>query len=360
MKQKKNIFIKEIKEAGPVDSLFLVKEMSQYETKAGKPYLRLILMDNTGEVPAMVWENAQAIAPLCQPGKIGHFAGQALSYKGAMQLKIVKVKKVNDADVDMDQFMPTTSGNIVEMLNELSGLIRSVKNPHLNELLLSFENDDELWTLFGRAPAAKSMHHAYIGGLLEHTLGICRAVDKFAPLYPGIDRDLLMTGAVLHDMGKVKEFSFAVPPFNYSDQGRLLGHMTICVDMLRDKVAKMVDFPEQVTVLLQHLILSHHGRYDYGSPVLPMTREALVLNFLDDLDAKMNYLDRLSPDSAAAEGEYQWTDYQRNMERYFYVTGHPAQTENPAVGISEKIEQAQAATKPASARDAARQPNLWD
>ena len=360
MKPQKRIFIKDIQEAGAVDSLFLVKEMSQYETKAGKPYLRLILMDNTGEVPAMIWENAQQLAPLCQPGKIGRFVGQSLSYKGSMQLKVVKVKEVNDADVDLDQFMPTTSHNMVEMLEELSALIKSVNEPHLRELLLSFANDRELWTLFGRAPAAKSMHHAYIGGLLEHTLGICRAVDAIAPLYPGIDRDLLMAGAVLHDMGKVKEFSFEVPPFNYSDQGRLLGHMTICQEMLRQKVATLADFPEHTALLLQHLILSHHGRYDYGSPVLPMTREAMVLNFLDDLDAKMNYLDRLS--SKTAGDDYEWTDYQRNMERYFYVTAHTIQSvvQEGGAGVVEPASVVTA--KPAGARDVAapRQPTLWD
>ncbi|NOX25254.1 MAG: HD domain-containing protein, partial [Deltaproteobacteria bacterium] len=163
--------------------------------------------------------------------------------------------------------------------------------------------------------------------------------------------DLLMTAAVLHDMGKVKEFSFTVPPFNYSDEGRLLGHMTICQGMLGDKIAALPAFPEQTTLLLRHLILSHHGSYEYGSPVLPMTREALVLNFLDDLDAKMNYLDRLSLKSVG--DDYQWTDYQRNMERYFYVTGQPAgQTEaavkpDPADGKSVQD-------------DAAKQPTLWD
>jgi 3'-5' exoribonuclease len=166
-----------------------------------------------------------------------------------------------------------------------------------------------------------------------------------------------MAAAVLHDMGKVREFSFAAPPFNYSDEGRLLGHMTICQGMLTDKVAALSNFPAQTALLLRHLILSHHGRYEYGSPVLPMTREALVLNFLDDLDAKMNYLDRLSR-KVAADG-YQWTDYQRNMERYFYVTGHPAQAVEQDQGA--EMAKGKVADKGAAEQDAAtRQPTLWD
>ncbi|NOX25143.1 MAG: metal-dependent phosphohydrolase, partial [Deltaproteobacteria bacterium] len=161
MKPQKTLFIENIREAGAVDSLFLVKEMSLYETKAGKPYLRLILMDNTGEIAAMVWENAQQAAPLCQTGKVCRFTGQAQSYKGTIQLKVVKVKEVNEADIDLDLFMPTTSGNIAGMLKELAALIRSVENPHLRALLLAFEGDQELWPLFARAPAAKIMHHAY-------------------------------------------------------------------------------------------------------------------------------------------------------------------------------------------------------
>ncbi len=351
MKMQKTLFIEDIQENGSIDDLFLVKEMSQYETKAGKPYLRLILMDKTGEVTAMIWDNAETLAVPCQPGNICHFVGQSQSYKGVIQLKIGKAHEVNGADVDLDLFMPSTSFNVADMLTELSRFIKSVKNPHLHDLLLSFEQDEKLWLSFGRAPAAKVMHHAYIGGLLEHTLGICRAVDKIAGIYPNIDRDILMTGAVLHDMGKIKEFSFAVPPFNYSDQGRLLGHMTICLEMMRDKIAALVDFPEQTALLLQHLILSHHGRYEYGSPVLPMTREAMVLNFLDDLDAKMNYMDRLSAKNS--EDGYQWTDYQRNMERYLYVSGHPAQ-------LPDREDAKTVEAIPDVTAKAAKQPTLWD
>lgn len=353
MNRQKKLFVKDIREDQQVDSLFLVKEMSRYETKAGKPYLRLLLMDNSGEAPAMIWENVQQFIPLCQPGKVSRFAAQVQSYKGALQLKVVKVEEVAEDEVDFDLFMPSSRYDIGEMARELSGIIKSVNNPHLRDLLLAFEKDRSFWELFKKAPAAKTMHHAYIGGLLEHTLAICRAAEKFADLYPAIDRDLLLAAAVLHDAGKVKEFSFSVPPFNYSDEGRLLGHMTICVEMLREKLAALPDFPQQTALLLKHLILSHHGRYEYGSPTLPMTREAFALNFLDDMDAKMNYLDRLS--SAVEESDYQWTDYQRNIERFLYVTGHPAQ-----VPDLERTPEAEEESPTGREFADKRQPSLWD
>ncbi len=361
MTQNGKIFIKDIEENKSVDSPFLVKEMSLYETKAGKPYLRLILMDKTGEAPAMVWDNANQVAPFCQPGSISRFVAQVQSYKGALQLKVVRVEEINPDEVELESFMPATSFDISDMVKELKGLIESVRSPHLHSLLLSFVNDRKLWDLIVKAPAAKRMHHAYIGGLLEHTLGICRAVDKISGLYPGVDRDLLMAGAFLHDIGKIREFSFAIPPFNYSDEGRLLGHMAICLEILGEKIAALPDFPEQTALLLKHLILSHHGRYEYGSPSLPMTKEAFVLNFLDDLDAKMNYLDRLS--SKSEDDGYQWTDYQRNMERFLYLSGHPAQQEDSAPGRQtavEPVNDLRRTPKSMKEQSVNRQPTLWD
>ncbi len=366
MNQLKTLFIKDIEPGTTVDDIFMVKEISRYETKAGKPYLRLLLMDNSGEAAAMVWEDADRLQDICRAGRVCRFSAAVQSYKGALQLKINAALEMNADDVDMGLFLPATRYDVEAMAAELVELINSVEGAHFHALLMAFVNDNDFWSDFKKAPAAKGMHHAYIGGLLEHTLCVCRAADKMAGLYPGLNRDLLLTGAVLHDAGKIREFSFAVPPFNYSDEGRLLGHMTICVNMLAEKLAALPDFPAQEALLLKHLILSHHGRYDYGSPVLPMIREAFVLNFADDLDAKMNYLDRLSRD-AAAEG-YQWTDYQRNMERFLYIDGRggeqeaedipPGTSQQPAPcgGRAERPRKAQGKVR-AAVSD--RQPTLW-
>ncbi len=365
MSQLKTLFIKDIEPGTAVDDIFMVKEMSRYETRAGKPYLRLLLMDKSGEAPAMVWEGADRLQDICRAGRICRFNALVQSYKGALQLKVSEAQEIDEADVDMGLFLPASRYNVEAMAAELVELINSVEKTHFRALLTAFTDDEGFWSDFKKAPAAKGMHHAYIGGLLEHTLCVCRAVDKMAGLYPALNRDLLLTGAVLHDAGKIREFSFAVPPFNYSDEGRLLGHMTICVNMLAEKLADLPDFPAQAALLLKHLILSHHGRYDYGSPVLPMTREAFALNFADDLDAKMNYLDRLS--HGVTEEGYQWTDYQRNMERFLYVDGRSGEQEMedippvasqsaPCGGRADRPRKAQGRAK-AVVND--RQPTLW-
>ncbi|VAW38459.1 3'-_5' exoribonuclease Bsu YhaM [hydrothermal vent metagenome] len=369
MSQLKTLFVKDIKSGTVVDDIFMVKEMSRYETRAGKPYLRLLLMDNSGEAPAMVWEGADRLQDICRAGRVCRFSALVQSYKGALQLKVSEAREVAEADVDMGLFLPASRYNVEAMAAELMELINSVKEAHFHALLMAFVNDGDFWSDFKKAPAAKGMHHAYIGGLLEHTLCVCRAADKMAGLYPALNRDLLLTGAVLHDAGKIREFSFAVPPFNYSDEGRLLGHMTICVNMLAEKLTALPDFPSQEALLLKHLILSHHGRYDYGSPVLPMTREAFALNFADDLDAKMNYLDRLS--SGGEEEGYQWTDYQRNMERFLYVDGRGGSEQEaedtppvtsyaaPRGSRAERPVKSQGRAKKVKAAVSDQQPTLW-
>lgn len=318
----KDIFVCDIKENYDVDSLFLVKTMRLSETKAGKPFLALELMDRTGEVIARVWDGAERLASQCPAGSVGRVLGQAQVYKGTLQLKVTNIAKVDRSQVDWARFLPTTPCDIGVMAEEILAVIAALPDHDIQRLLLAVVSDQPLWKAFMSAPAAKSMHHAYIGGLLEHSLGICRLADRVCGLYPSINRSLLMAGTLFHDLGKVREFSFAVPPFDYSDQGRLLGHMVISLEILQEKLISLAPFPERTAMMIKHLIISHHGRYEFGSPALPMIREAFVLNFLDDLDSKMNYLDRLSCQAPAAD--YQWTEYQRTMERFLFVTGPPA------------------------------------
>jgi 3'-5' exoribonuclease len=319
----KDLFVCDIKDNQEVKTLFLVKTMRLSETKVGKPFLALELMDRTGDLIARVWDGAERLAVHCPAGSVVRVNGQAQVYKGALQLKVTAIEKVGADDVDWAHFLPTTPHDIEAMSDEVVVLIKGLADKAIQQLLMSVVMDQPLWKAFTTAPAAKSMHHAYIGGLLEHSLGICRLADRVCGLYPAIDRSLLIAGSILHDLGKVREFSFAVPPFDYSDQGRLLGHMVISLEILQEKISTLPDFPERTAMMIKHLVISHHGRYEFGSPALPMIREAFVLNFLDDLDAKMNYLDRLSHQVAPAE--YQWTDYQRTMERFLFVTGHAAQ-----------------------------------
>ena len=318
----KTIQIKEITDGQAIHDLFLVREMSRGETKAGKPYLSLVLMDASGEISGRIWENAEQLMGECPPGAVVSVIGQAQAYKGVLQLRIDSLSRIADSEVDLALFVPSVQGNVTAMAKELLKLAGSVENPFLKELLLSLFGDRRLMQSFKKAPAAKAMHHAYVGGLLEHTLGVARLADSVSGLYPGLDRSLLMAGALLHDIGKLKEFSFDSFPFEYSDRGRLVGHMVLGIEMIQEKINGISGFPEDLGDRLKHLILSHHGRYEFGSPSLPMMQEAFALNFLDDLDAKINYLDRLA---GQAKGEgYQWTEFQRNLERFLFVKGHRA------------------------------------
>lgn len=346
MNFEKSLNVCDIKDNQEVSTLFLVKTMRLSETKAGKPFLALELMDRTGELVGRVWDDAERMALQCPAGSVVRALGQAQVYKGALQLKITGIEKVAGEGVDWARFLPTTPCDIEAMADEVIMLIKGLPDREIQRLLMAVVKDHALWKAFLSAPAAKSMHHAYIGGLLEHTLGLCRLAQSVCGLYPSLDRSLLIAGCILHDLGKVREFSFAVPPFDYSDQGRLLGHMVISLEILQEKIAALRDFPERTAMMIKHLVISHHGRYEFGSPALPMTREAFALNFIDDLDAKMNYLDRLSRQVAPAE--YQWTEYQRTMERFLFVTGHAAQLNGD-----------KGANLEGDAEAGQRQPSLW-
>ena len=323
IKNDKNIRIRDIQDGQQVDGVFLVKEMSRGETKAGKPYLGLMLMDTSGEMGARVWENADQLMGACPAGAVVAVRGLAQAYKGVVQLRVDALTRVAEATVDMGRFIPSTPGDIATMAKELLRIAASVEQLFLRQLLDGFFADQQLMAALRKAPAAKGMHHAYLGGLLEHTLAVAQLADQVCRLYPGLDRSLLLTGAILHDIGKLREFDFSSFPFDYTDQGRLVGHMVLGITMIQERVAAIAGFPPELADRLSHLILSHHGRHEYGSPVLPMMGEAFVLNFLDDLDAKINYLGRLAG-QARGEG-YQWSEYQRNLERFLFVRGHVAE-----------------------------------
>ena len=315
----KGCYIKDIRENQPVEGVFLVKSMARAETKAGKPYLMLTVMDRTGEISTRVWDNADALMPECETGGYITLAGQSQAYKGILQLKIDKLRKIDPETIDPALFMPSTPGDINAMSAELQKLIKTVDDPNLRDLLLAFFKNRKIFTLFKQAPAAKAMHHAYHGGLLEHTLGVARLASMLCELYPTIDRSLLVTAALLHDIGKLEEFSFDTYPFDYSDRGRLVGHMMLGIEMIQQKIDAIPSFPDESATRLKHLILSHHGRHEFGSPVLPMMLEAFVLHFIDDLDAKINYFNTLSAKSKN-EG-YEWSEFQRTLERFLYIRG---------------------------------------
>lgn len=331
MAAEKTIFANQISEGQSVEDLFLVKEMTRAETRNGKPYLIMTLMDRSGELAGRLWENADAMLETCAPGNLLHITAQAQAYRGVLQLKIDSVRKADKDGIEFSLFLQTSKKSIEHMAAEMRALAMSVRNPFCKKLLLAFINDRSFFEKFQRAPAAKTMHHAYLGGLLEHTLAVSQLAEMLAGYYPALDRDLLLTGALLHDIGKTVEFTFDTYPFDYTAKGRLMGHLVLGAEMIQEKINSINGFPEDLSTRLQHLVLSHHGRYEFGSPCLPMVSEAFILNFLDDLDAKLNFISRL--EEQAAEPGYQWTDFQRTLERFLYVNGRPhAEAEHVSSG----------------------------
>lgn len=310
------IFVKNIKDRDQIKEVFLVKEKIAAMAKNGKPYMTLRLMDKTGEVDAKIWDNIDQIAPLFEKNDFLKVAAKASVYLGKMQLVIAELRKVPEEEVTLADFLPETERDITEMAAELQTLLVTLENSWLRRLLHDIFTDPQIAPLYRVAPAAKGMHHVYLGGLLEHSLAVAKLVDAVVPLYQGLNRDLLIAGALLHDLGKVREMKFA-RAFDYSDEGRLIGHISIGVEMIHERICLIPDFPTELAMHLKHLILSHHGQYEYGSPKRPKTLEATVLNYLDDLDSKINGINT----HINKEGEMQgnWTAYHRLYDRYFYV-----------------------------------------
>jgi 3'-5' exoribonuclease len=330
---KKSIFVVQLKQGTRIDELFLVKSARLSETKAGKPYLILVVMDRSGEVSGPVWDNAMEVQKLCSPGEIVRVTGMVQSYRDNLQLKIDSVLSVPKSTVELGDYFPVSPKNRQEMVDELQILLRTIGNPYLKKLLNYFFNKSNWWLKFQEAPAAKGIHHAYIGGLLEHSLSVAQLCHFMAEHYEGVDRSLLLAGALLHDIGKLEELRTKSGVVEYTVAGRLKGHLVIGSEMVNEVAGKIKDFPKELLEQLQHLILSHHGRQEFGSPTVPMTVEAFVLSFVDDLDAKMNLTGQLRRKMNSEE--MSWTDYQRTLERYLYLGGFeekpsPVDKEGPA------------------------------
>jgi 3'-5' exoribonuclease len=320
----KSLYVKDIKTGDKISEVFLAGEKTLAFSQKGSPYLNLRLRDRTGEVDGKIWENALAWDKAFKKGDLIRIQARALSFKNAIQLSIIDLRKVEDGEVELADYFPVAKGDIAEMFAGLLGYAEQIKTPCLAALLHAFFRDETIAALFKRAPAAKGFHHVTIGGLLEHTLSVVRLLDQAARHYQGVNRDLLITGGILHDIGKIYEFSYD-RIVEYSDPGRLVGHIVMGVEMVDAKIATIPDFPEQMAMELRHLILSHHGVLEYGSPKRPKTLEALIVHYMDDLDAKVNAFQEYIRDARAEESN--WTPYHRLFDRYIYKGRAPRDEE---------------------------------
>lgn len=328
MTTEKRQFVQDLQEGDRVSEVFLVKAARLAETRAGKAYIQLTLMDKSGAIDGPVWERAEELFGACALGAPLLVQAVVQSYRERLQLKIETVEAVAAAEVDMGDFVPSCPHDLGELGQRVQDLVANLEDPFLRKLLRRFLKKEPMWQRFQESPAAKGIHHAYLGGLLEHSLSVAELAGDMAGHYPGIDRSLLIAGALLHDVGKVEELQMEVALIEYTARGRLKGHLVIGSEMVAAEAGRIKDFPGELLDQLQHLILSHHGRQEYGSPTVPMTLEAFVLSFLDDLDAKMNLMEQLR--GKLVEPGLQVTEYQRSLERFLYLSPLDPPAKEPA------------------------------
>jgi 3'-5' exoribonuclease len=307
-----HLWVKDITENDTIRDCYLVKEKRLGKTRRGETFMSLILADQSGEMEAKIWEGVEQLSPIFEQGDVVEVQGLAGSYRGQIQIKVSQIR-AHEGEVELGLFLESAPGDPSEMLVALREILRGVRNTHLKALVEVFLADHAFLSRFKRAAAAKNFHHCYLGGLLEHTLSVCQMAVRVTEQYPQLDRDLLLAGAFLHDIGKIRELGLQ-NQIEYTDEGRLLGHVILSAEMVDEKLRTLKGFPRDLAVRIKHLILSHHGQYEFGSPKRPKFLEAMALHFMDDLDAKINGLGRFM-ERDRQEGP--WTDFNRMFERYF-------------------------------------------
>lgn len=310
-------FIKELAEGNNIQGVYLCKSKLSTETKNGKPYDSLILQDKTGTLDTKVWEPYSPGIGEYAAGDYIEVVGEIITFNGAKQAKLTRIRKCQEGEYDPADYLPCTEKNIGEMYEQVLSYIDSMQNEYLKKLLQSlFVEDENFIKAFKNSSAAKMVHHGFIGGLLEHTLSVTNLCNYFAGAYPLIKRDLLITAALCHDIGKVREIS-AFPENDYTDEGQLLGHIVVGVEMISEKIRMIEGFPEKLANELKHCIVSHHGELEYGSPKKPALIEAVALNFADNADAKLETITEALKNSDSAN----WLGYNKFLETNIRKTG---------------------------------------
>jgi 3'-5' exoribonuclease len=308
-------YVSELKEGKSFISFFVVrtKELKEYDNK---PYLILDLMDKTGRIDGVVWDNVDRVNQELQRGDVAKVQGVVTAFRDILEIKVKKIRKSKSSEYQLADFLPESKKNREDLFKTFSEKAESLKDPHLKKLLKAYISDSELCTKLKDAPAGKLWHRSYLGGLLEHTLAIVYICESICKLYGMIDRDLLVAGALIHDMGKTEAYECKTL-IDYSDAGRLEGHLSLGYSIALGKLEKVPDFPEELKKRLLHLLLSHQGRFEYGSPVLPMTLEALALYYANDMDSKASgFVEVINEER---EKGRIWSRWIPLIERFVYI-----------------------------------------
>ena len=313
-------YVNQLANGDSVDECFLVADKQLRANRQGNLYLHLELRDKTGTVGARLWNATEGLARTFEPGDYLQVRGKTQIFQGALQIILSHIEVADPSRVEPEDFLPQSTQNVAKLTERLRAVLIGMSNPHLRALVECFLIDDEFVRKFTTAPAGIKNHHAYQSGLLEHVVTLLTIAERISDLYPDLDRDLLMAGIFLHDIGKVDELSYD-RAFGYTDEGQLVGHLVMGVEMLRDKVEQTADltgepFPTELLLRLKHMIVSHHGTTEFGSPKVPMTLEAYALHWLDSLDAKLHAFAREIRDDPCRESS--WTPFQQNLGRRLF------------------------------------------
>jgi 3'-5' exoribonuclease len=308
----KSPYVSELQPNQVVTATLLVQQKDIRQKKTGEPCLSLILGDRTGDIEARMWDNVAEVMDTFERDDFVRVRGLTQVHHNRLQLTVHRIQRQGADSLDVTDFYPASERNVEEMWSELLAIVAGVGDPHLRALLNLIAGDPEIARGYKIAPAAKNVHHAFLGGLLEHVLSMCSAGKLLASHYKTIDLDLLLTGIILHDAGKIHELSYD-RSFGYTTEGQLLGHIAIGLRMIADKVQLLPDFPPRLRTLIEHLILSHHGEMEFGSPKLPMFPEALLLHHIDNLDSKMDCMRNSLSKDRHVEGC--WTGYNPALDR---------------------------------------------
>ena len=313
----KDIYVTDVAkfENQSIVSFFAVAAKQLRSRRDGGQYLALTLGDRTGQLECRMWDGFSDALGEFEQGDIVKVRGEVSRYNGRLQLTLDKLRAAESEEFELSDYLPQTVFDVEELWSALNRTVESITDIHLRALLHAFLGDEEIAKAFRQAPAARSLHHAWLGGLLEHVVSLTGLCELAARHYPEINRDLLLTGAILHDIGKLSELSWNTS-FDYTMEGQLLGHITLGVAMIERKLAALPDFPAPLRILVEHLVLSHHGKLEFGSPKLPMIPEAVLLNYLDDLDAKMQIMrNEFARHQAQGRPGAEMTDWVRAMDR---------------------------------------------
>jgi 3'-5' exoribonuclease len=337
----KKLFVSDMTSEQLVTAFFLVHAKEIRNTKEGKQYLRMELGDRSGTIEARMWTKFEEMVQDVVRDDFVKVEGRVELYRDRPQLALLQFRKARPEEIELADFLPHTKEDVEKMYAQLLEYAKEIRNVWLQQLVLSIVNDPAIATRYKKAPAAKTMHHAYLGGLLEHVVGLCGLAKQVAEHYPELDPDLLLTVAILHDVGKLDELCYA-RAIGYTTDGQLLGHIVMELETVLHAIDKISGFPSELKTVVQHLLISHHGQYEFGSPKLPMIREAMVFHYLDDMDSKMA---AVRAALANESGDEQWSAYSGALQRKFlrldrYLKGASANppTEKAEAGVQTTLE----------------------